>query len=160
MFQRRTVVYILAGLLGLVLAGAGLTAFLLSRRSPPTPTTAPGVVDAYLHALQDGDVDRAVAYWHDSGGITDGQAPLRQRVRTYLDQHRDDYRRALRGRTWALREFPAAGTGIGVDVTIGAAKETYVVTHKSKDFGTLLIFAGPEDYLGPVDEDNTLLRGA
>ncbi|MGI5215452.1 hypothetical protein [Plantactinospora sp. CA-290183] len=158
-FRRRTLMFALAGLLGLALTGGGVTAFLVSRDTEPN--TPAGLVDAYLRALKDGDVDRALTYWNDNDGMSADMPPTQQRVRAYLEEHRDDYKRALAGKIWTLREFPAVGTGVGVDVTIGSATETYVVVHSRSDFDDLSIFSGPEDALGfPSTDGNALIDGA
>jgi hypothetical protein len=80
--RRRTLILALAGLLGLAMIGGGVTAFLVSRDTEPkTPT---GLVDAYLRALQDGDVDRALTYWNHNDGLSADMPPTQQRVRAYL----------------------------------------------------------------------------
>ncbi|MGI5211824.1 hypothetical protein [Plantactinospora sp. CA-290183] len=157
--RRRTLIFVLVGVLGLTLIGGGVAAFFVFRDTEPR--TATGLVDAYLRALQDADVDRALTHWNDNDGLSADMPPTQQRVRTYLEEHRDDYKRALAGKTWTLREFPGVGTGVGVDVTIGSAKETYVVVHSRGDFADLSIFTGPEDALGLPDTDGiALIDGA
>jgi hypothetical protein len=139
-----------------LMTGAVVTVVLLNR--PEHPKTASALVDAYLTAVGDGELDTAVGYWHDD---TTMKPSRHEQVAAYLRAHRDGYRRALGGGGWSLREFPAAGTGTGVEVSLGPAKETYIVTPDRSDDGRLLIFFGPEFSFGVPDADgNALIGGA
>jgi hypothetical protein len=137
-------------------AGAVVTVVLLNR--PEHPATATALLDAYLTALGDEDLDTAVGYWHDDTAM---EPSRHEQVAAYLRPRRAEFRRALRGGGWSLREYKAAGTGIGVDVSLGPAKESYVVTPARQGDGHLRIFFGPEFTYGTPDPDgNALIGGA
>ena len=135
----------------MLLVGAGVTAYVVLQK-PDRPTE---VVDAYLRAVRDGDLDAAVARWNDLEPARAGGPGLRQRVRTYLEQHRDEYRRALTGREWTSEAYQAR-LGTGVNVKLGAATATYLVLGTDDEGWEIML--GPEDALGrPSADGNPLL---
>ncbi|MEV4517666.1 hypothetical protein AB0K00_53000 [Dactylosporangium sp. NPDC049525] len=138
----------------MLLVGAGVTAFVLANR-PDKPTE---VVDAYLRAMRDGDIDAAVARWNDLEPVRAGGPGLRQRVRTYLEQHRDAYRKALSGRKWTSEAYQAR-LGTGVNVKVGSATATYLLLGSDDEGWEIML--GPEDTLGrPSADGNPLLTAA
>ncbi|WP_327000011.1 hypothetical protein OHA72_33390 [Dactylosporangium sp. NBC_01737] len=147
----RLLVIAVAAALAVLLVGAGVTAYVVLRK-PDRPTE---VVDAYLRAVRDGDLDAAVARWNDLEPARAGGPGLRQRVRTYLEQHRDEYRRALNGREWTSEAYQAR-LGTGVNVKLGAATATYLVLGTDDEGWEIML--GPEDALGrPSADGNPLL---
>jgi hypothetical protein len=142
----------IAAVVVLLLVAGGVTTFVLLSR-PDRPAE---VVDAYLQAVRDGDIAGAVPLWADISGVDEGKPGLRERVRTYLDGHRDAYKKALTGRTWTVAEYQAR-LGTGVNVTLDGVTVTYLLLG-SDDEGWM-IFLGPEDTLGrPSSDGNPLLK--